>query len=316
MLWSPGAVMITELDKEGSSRASRDFSITTVSGRSMNINNNQTKVSIKPQSSVFAGDTVTLSCEGRLTERKIIWYKDFQTMTNDDRTLTLRDVGVSNGGKYACGVLHQTIQSPRVTLSVRVRPKPVARVHPDGRALGGQTVTLTCELRETDVSSWTYSWNKDDSPVHASRSPEYRIGSVDESHAGRYSCAGHEIGGSRHSHTSDEVTLSVSGPSMREPLFNVLLVGVISGLSGAFLLIFILALLFCCRRNKGGRSLSPSPDRRPPTISQTPTPSGSGTVNGTSRTNYVEVNMKSMEETKKKNKGEECYDHIYSKLSF
>ncbi|XP_043099360.1 sialoadhesin-like isoform X2 [Puntigrus tetrazona] len=170
----------------------------------------QTKITVKPQSSVFTGDTVTLSCGGRLTGQTVIWYKDFTAIVTGDQTMTLRDVGVSDGGKYACAVRELTTVSQVLTLTVRQRPKPVARVHPDGRALGGQTVTLTCDLRQMDVSSWTYSWNKDDSPVHASDSPEYRIGSVDESHAGRYSCAGHEIGGSRHSHTSDEVTLSVS----------------------------------------------------------------------------------------------------------
>uniref|UniRef100_A0A671NET4 Ig-like domain-containing protein n=1 Tax=Sinocyclocheilus anshuiensis TaxID=1608454 RepID=A0A671NET4_9TELE len=92
------------------------------------------------------------------------------------------------------------------------RPKPVVRVQPDGRVFrGGQTVTLTCDIQETDVTSWSYSWNKDDSEIHVSQSQEYRISSVSESHAGNYSCTGRETGGSRYSHTSDKVTLTVSG---------------------------------------------------------------------------------------------------------
>ncbi len=92
------------------------------------------------------------------------------------------------------------------------------RVQSDGRVFRGQTVTLTCDIQETDVNSWIYSWNKDDSVIHVSQSQEYRISSVIESHTGNYSCTGNETQGSRYSHTSDEVTLTVSGES--ENLIN------------------------------------------------------------------------------------------------
>ncbi len=40
-------------------------------------------VTVKPQSSVFTGDTVTLRCDvGRSTGRKIIWLKDFKRLEN------------------------------------------------------------------------------------------------------------------------------------------------------------------------------------------------------------------------------------------
>lgn len=87
-----------------------------------------------------------------------------------------------------------------------MRPKAVVRVQPDGRVFRGQTVTLTCDIQETDVS-WNYTWNKDDSVIHESQSQEYRISSVNESHTGNYSCRGRETNGSRYSHNSDEVTL-------------------------------------------------------------------------------------------------------------
>ncbi|KAL0189758.1 hypothetical protein M9458_016857, partial [Cirrhinus mrigala] len=63
------------------------------------------------------------------------------------------------------------------------RPKPVVRVQPDGRVFRGQTVTLTCDIQETDVSSWTYSWNKDNSVIHDRHSREYRISFVNEYHS-------------------------------------------------------------------------------------------------------------------------------------
>uniref|UniRef100_A0A8C2HSJ2 Ig-like domain-containing protein n=1 Tax=Cyprinus carpio TaxID=7962 RepID=A0A8C2HSJ2_CYPCA len=280
------------------------------------------KLTVKPQSSVFTGDTVTLSCDvGQSTGRTIIWYKDFQIIETGDQTKTLRDVRVSNGGEYACAVGRETTQGQRVMLTVRERPKPAVRVQPDGRVSREQTVTLTCDIQETDVSSWSYSWNKDDSEIHVSQSQEYRISSVNESHTGQYSCTGRETGGSRYSHTSDKVTLTLSGSLVP----TALIIGVISGLTGAFLLIFLLVLLFCCKRNKGGGSPSPSTDHQLPNISQTSehqrkngqTPACSNAVIEPSCVTYVNVDLKSMEEMRKKkkeNKGKESSDTVYSKL--
>uniref|UniRef100_A0A672L2S3 Ig-like domain-containing protein n=1 Tax=Sinocyclocheilus grahami TaxID=75366 RepID=A0A672L2S3_SINGR len=173
------------------------------------------KLTVKPQSSVFTGDTVTLICdEGRSTGRTIYWFKNFQRIKAGSETETLRKVRVSDGGRYACTVEKKTTQSQGVVLTVGERPKPVVRVQPDGRVFRGQTVTLTCDIQETDVTSWSYSWNKDDSVINVSQSQEYRISSVSESHTGNYSCTGRETGGSRYSHTSDKVTLTVSGEYM------------------------------------------------------------------------------------------------------
>ncbi|ROK32557.1 Sialoadhesin [Anabarilius grahami] len=143
------------------------------------------RVTVKPQSSVFTGDTVTLSCDvGPSTGLRITWYKDFIKIKSGDKTHTLSDVRVSDGGKYGCSVREKnsTTQSQRVTLTVRERPKAVVCVQPDGRVFRRQTVTLTCDIQETDVTSWNYTWNKDDSVIHESQSQEYRISSVNESH--------------------------------------------------------------------------------------------------------------------------------------
>ncbi|XP_051757524.1 sialoadhesin isoform X2 [Ctenopharyngodon idella] len=170
------------------------------------------RVTVKPQSSVFTGDTVTLSCDvRRSTGLRIIWYKNFVILKSDAETETLRDVSLSDGGEYWCGVQRATTQGQRVKLTVRERPKAVVRVQPDGRVFRGQTVTFTCDIQETDVTSWSYTWKKDDSVIHESQSQEYRISSVNESHTGHYSCRGNETDGSRYSHTSDEVTLTLSG---------------------------------------------------------------------------------------------------------
>uniref|UniRef100_A0A8C0Y4C5 Ig-like domain-containing protein n=1 Tax=Cyprinus carpio carpio TaxID=630221 RepID=A0A8C0Y4C5_CYPCA len=188
------------------------------------------KVTVKPQSSVFTGDTVTLICDvGRSTERTIYWFKNFKRIKACSKTKTLSEVRVSDGGRYVCSVERETTQSQGVMLTVEGQ----LRVQPDGRVFRGQTVTLTCDIQDTDI--------------HVSQSQEYRISSVSESHTGNYSCTGRETGGSRYSHTSDKVTLTVSGSSEAQAL----IIGVIAALSVAFLLIFFLALLWCCKHNKG-----------------------------------------------------------------
>ncbi|XP_052417375.1 kin of IRRE-like protein 3 [Carassius gibelio] len=286
------------------------------------------KVSVKPQSSVFTGDTVTLSCDvGQPTGRTIIWWKNSKIIETGDQTKTLINVNVSDGGQYTCAVVKDSsIQNKSVMLTVRERPKPVLRVDPDEHVFRGQTVNLTCDIQETDVSSWSYIWSKDDSEIDVSQSQEYRISSVNESHTGRYSCTGRETGGSRSSHTSDTVTLTLSeSPVPLEPTSSgVLMIGVISGLSGAFLLILLLVLQFCCRRNKGEGSPSPSTDHQLQNIRQTAehqrnngqTPASSNAVTGPPSVTYMNVGLKSLEEMRKKNKGEQSSDTIYSKLMF
>ncbi|XP_026117898.1 Fc receptor-like protein 5 [Carassius auratus] len=218
-------------------------------------------VTVKPQSSVFTGDTVTLICDvRRSTARKIYWFKDFKRIKNGSETetlsLSLREVRVSDGGRYACTGNRKTTQSQGVVLTVRERPKPVVRVQPDGRVSRGQTVTLSCDIQQTDVINWSYSWNKDDSEIHVSQSQEYRISSVNESHTGNYSCTGRETGGSRYSHTSDKVTLTVSGSEA--PLLLLSALKLLSFLLAAslYLLVSIILGVKCYRAHAESNEVS------------------------------------------------------------
>ncbi len=56
---------------------------------------------------------------GQSTGWKIIWFKDFKRLGTDDKTKTLSDVKVNDGGNYACTVGGKTTQSQRVMLTVR-----------------------------------------------------------------------------------------------------------------------------------------------------------------------------------------------------
>ncbi len=63
----------------------------------------QPTLTVNPESSVFTGDTVTLSCDVRqLTGWTIHWSKDSNTESTGDATKTIKSVSVSDGGTYQC----------------------------------------------------------------------------------------------------------------------------------------------------------------------------------------------------------------------
>uniref|UniRef100_A0A8C2F2A6 Ig-like domain-containing protein n=1 Tax=Cyprinus carpio TaxID=7962 RepID=A0A8C2F2A6_CYPCA len=91
------------------------------------------------------------------------------------------------------------------------RPKAKVSIKPDQHVFRGETVTLRCDIYGEGVTRWKYSWYKDGSVSVFSELQEHIFSSVTESDAGKYSCYGAERGGSRSSHISDAVTLTVSG---------------------------------------------------------------------------------------------------------
>ncbi|XP_053537702.1 B-cell receptor CD22 [Ictalurus punctatus] len=97
--------------------------------------------------------------------------------------------------------------SDPVRITVRARPKPVASIDPDKPVFSGDAVTLRCEVQD---ESWQYSWYKDDSRSSVSSEQVYTISGVEVTHTGKYTCKGAERQGSRSSHFSDAVTLTVS----------------------------------------------------------------------------------------------------------
>ncbi|XP_051981524.1 B-cell receptor CD22-like isoform X2 [Xyrauchen texanus] len=171
-------------------------------------------VIVSPQSSVFTGDTVTLSCTfTHSTGWTIHWNKDSNSESSDAAgTKTIRSVKVSDGGQYRCRAQrgkYYTKFSNTVQLTVKARPKPEVRVNPDHHVFRGETVTLTCDIQTQTHTEWRYSWIKDDSVNPVSTERVYRITS-DKSHSGKYSCRGEKISDSQRSDISDAVTLTVS----------------------------------------------------------------------------------------------------------
>ncbi|XP_077083262.1 Fc receptor-like protein 5 isoform X2 [Siphateles boraxobius] len=176
-------------------------------------------VTVKPQSSVFTGDTVTLSCDvGRSTGWTFLWRKNSKWESRDDAgTKTISSVRVSDGGTYICRAQRGDYytDSSNVKITVRERPKPVVKVKPDVRVFRGERVTLTCDIQETGV--WRYSWYRDQvnrrtDQIYSSAGQDqiYIITSVDRSHAGLYRCRGTLTETQQKSEISDRVTLTVS----------------------------------------------------------------------------------------------------------
>ncbi|XP_050959349.1 Fc receptor-like protein 5 isoform X3 [Labeo rohita] len=172
-------------------------------------------LTVKPQSSLFTGDSVTLRCEVNQSwdAWEFMWRKDSNTEFTEAANKTLDSVKVSDGGEYRCRARrggHYTYYSKPVTVAIYERPKAKVTIKPDQHVFRGETVTLRCDIDGEGVISWQYSWYKDGS-VSVFSDQEHTFWFVTESDAGKYSCYGVERGGSRTSNISDAVTLTVSG---------------------------------------------------------------------------------------------------------
>ncbi|XP_060762624.1 Fc receptor-like protein 5 isoform X2 [Neoarius graeffei] len=170
-------------------------------------------VSVRPQSSVYTGDTVTLSCNLQSTGWMFFWYKARLPLFQVAKDTNILDDTVANAGiiVYQCQARrgdYNSLVSDPITITVRAIPKPVVSIKPDEQVYSGETVTLRCEMQDDGDSYWTYSWNKDGAVVSSGQ--EYRISGVTTTHAGKYTCQGTERKSSRSSHTSAAVTLTVS----------------------------------------------------------------------------------------------------------
>nr|XP_055037809.1 basement membrane-specific heparan sulfate proteoglycan core protein-like [Misgurnus anguillicaudatus] len=174
-------------------------------------------LTVQPQTSVFIGDKVTLTCE---IHQSTGWEFIFTTPLNTESTettgtKTIRSVEISDGGEYWCRAGRGNPQvytqySEPITVTVQERPTPEVFVWPADHVFRGETVNLTCVINGGGVSSWQYSWYKDDSDIQQNKLQYYTIRSVTESDAGKYTCRGNETRGSRYSHISNAVTLTVS----------------------------------------------------------------------------------------------------------
>uniref|UniRef100_A0A8C1B7J9 Ig-like domain-containing protein n=1 Tax=Cyprinus carpio carpio TaxID=630221 RepID=A0A8C1B7J9_CYPCA len=188
----------------------------------------RTVLTMMPDSPVFTGETVSLTCgiksnHSNWTEWKnnlrYEWNKgtysvklntsEHYTVNRD--TLTIRGVNESDQDLYWCRGQRdgEPSRSPNtsVYLYVMERPKAVVKVSPDERVFRGERVTLTCDIPGAGHIQWTYSWFKDGSVIRDVTERLYSITSVSD--RAEYSCRG-ERSDSQRSDTSAAVTLTVS----------------------------------------------------------------------------------------------------------
>ncbi|XDV19416.1 hypothetical protein PO909_024888, partial [Leuciscus waleckii] len=90
-------------------------------------------LTVKPQSSVFTGDTVTLSCDvGSSTGWTFLWRKDSNPESSDDAgTKTISSVRVSDGGTYECRAKrgeYYTQHSNAIKITVREERESLSHV--------------------------------------------------------------------------------------------------------------------------------------------------------------------------------------------
>ncbi|XP_060776451.1 titin-like [Neoarius graeffei] len=205
-------------------------------------------VRVNPQSSVYTGDTITLSCELQQGAGwEFLWRKYNQhlqhlnTEVTDTNTLSVT-VNTTGETVYRCGARrhntrtdYYTYYSNEVRITARGALSALPSVvladgellrvavwtslpqllrcvaeNPDKQVFSGDDVTLRCDIQDESVSSCQYSWYKDPSHSRVSSEQMYTISGVKVTHTGNYTCRGAERGGSRSSHFSDAVTLCVT----------------------------------------------------------------------------------------------------------
>ncbi|KAF4088776.1 hypothetical protein AMELA_G00058500 [Ameiurus melas] len=143
-------------------------------------------VSIKPDTHVYTGETVTFRCDvqgGGDTEWTYSWYRNNDTVNLDrfhilytdilytemfytDSTMqeiSIRSVSDSDSGDYTCRGQSSDSQSSEisdvVTLTVE-RPEVVLSVSPQSWLTEGDSVTLSCEITDSSTD-WTFSWYRE-----------------------------------------------------------------------------------------------------------------------------------------------------------
>ncbi|KAI5610693.1 Fc receptor-like protein 5, partial [Silurus asotus] len=129
-------------------------------------------IRVNPQSSIYTGDTITLSCElQETTGWEFLYYNQWFQLLNSEPANSFK-VTVNNAGEteYRCQArtrkyiyfyyynYYYTKLSEPVKITVKGgKPHPVLRVSPQNWLTEGDSVTLSCEVTDSSTD-WTFSW--------------------------------------------------------------------------------------------------------------------------------------------------------------
>ncbi|XP_076738317.1 uncharacterized protein LOC143416719 [Maylandia zebra] len=226
------------------------------------------KVVVKQQPNwpqIFRGETITLTCEvqegGETTEWEYEWRGPrTPTQWTHNNDVTFR-VSESSSGGYMCKSRRRddsyssTEWSEAFTLSASnsTADQPKAQITSDMRDIPvGGSVTLTCSVNSSS-SGWKYYWYRDENssePLTTQDAVFHSNGQISVSQEGLYRCRGGRGNPVYYTEDSQSVSIDtkVDVPSPEISSFPILIsIGTISGIT----FIFILLLLYCCKKFKG-----------------------------------------------------------------
>ncbi|KAG9274027.1 pregnancy-specific beta-1-glycoprotein 1-like, partial [Astyanax mexicanus] len=170
---------------------------------------------VYPHTTVYTGDTLTLTCDLQNSGWVFTWYKisPQSELLSENGPSTLSLTASDTGSTvYQCvayrGAYGSEYSDP-VKITVNERPKATVKVQPAERVFIRERVTLTCDIESGE--DWRYEWFKNNNPLsEAQWSKKYEISNVDGSDEGDYSCKGRGLTESRYSEISAAVRLTVS----------------------------------------------------------------------------------------------------------
>ncbi|KAI5611426.1 Fc receptor-like protein 5, partial [Silurus asotus] len=121
-------------------------------------------IRVNPQSSIYTGDTITLSCElQETTAWEFFFYKRYPwVQLLNSKPANSFKVTVNNAGEtvYQCHArrrnYYYTEYSEPIKIKVKERPQPVLSVSPQNWLTEGDSVTLSCEVTDSSTN-WTFS---------------------------------------------------------------------------------------------------------------------------------------------------------------
>ncbi|XP_010786406.1 uncharacterized protein, partial [Notothenia coriiceps] len=171
------------------------------------------------------GGNVTLTCSVGPTSAsgwRYFWYKKEKASeplkTQDVVFLTDDRISVSGGGVYWCrggrgNPVYYTEYSDAV-----VTNRAVVTLRPNWPEIySGETITLTCEIKDGGDSEWDYIWTTPGSETPQTSDPKYTL----TSQSGNYGCKGRLKGEMPSTRRSDVLTLKVSDTERPQPVLTV-----------------------------------------------------------------------------------------------
>ncbi|KAL2079197.1 hypothetical protein ACEWY4_024941 [Coilia grayii] len=171
-------------------------------------------LTVVPQSPVFAGETVTMTCViESLSGWTYQWYKGSSRVpVSEGNTFTITSAAESDEGQYWCqgertGRPTTSQGSNSVDVRLKAPPTAILTAVPQSPVFTGETVTMTCVIES--LSGWSYQWYNGSSTDSIFEGNTFIIASAAESDEGEYWCQGRRTDRQTQSHRSNIIKIQV-----------------------------------------------------------------------------------------------------------